>query len=139
VNWSFLQGWNGEVSVAGSAFAARGVALQDFSARIVVADDAAELTDWQGKIFGAPGQLFLRLAAAPQPSVQGQIAVNRADFRGLIAALNGGRTNIKSSGTADVVASFSASGASALGFVSTLSGSATLKVSAAETGTGLSA
>src|SRR5690606_21487877 len=102
VTWSFLKGWNGEVSVAGSAFAARGVALQDFSARIVVADDAAELTDWQGKIFGAPGQLFLRLAATPEPSVQGQLAVTGADFRGVVAAIDGGRTSLKSSGPAAV-------------------------------------
>jgi len=139
IKWSFLRGWSGEVSVAGPSFAARGVQLQDFSARIVVADSAAELADWQGKIFGAPGQFFLRLAANPEPSFQGQLAVNRADFRALVAALNGGRTNLKSSGTADIVASFSAKGRSAAGFAGSLTGGGTLKVTAAETGGGLSA
>jgi uncharacterized protein involved in outer membrane biogenesis len=139
VTWSFLKGWAGEIAVAGPAFAARGVALQDFSARIVVADDVAELADWQGKIFGAPGQLSLRLAATPEPSLQGRLAVKRADFRALVAALNGGRTNLKSSGTADIVASFSTRGTSAGGFAGALAGAATLNVAASETGTGLSA
>jgi hypothetical protein len=139
VTWSFLKGWSGEIAVAGPAFAARGIALQDFSARILVGGDAAELADWQGKIFGAPGQLSLRLAATPEPALQGQLAVKRADFRALVAALNGGRTNLKSGGTADIVASFSARGTSAAGFVSTLTGAATLSVAASETGTGLSA
>ncbi|MCA0201546.1 MAG: AsmA family protein [Proteobacteria bacterium] len=139
IKWSFLKGWNGEVSVAGSSFAARGVQLGDFSARIVVADNAAELADWQGKIFGAPGQFFLRLAASPEPSFQGQLVVNRADFRALVTALNGGRTSLKSSGTADIVASFSAKGASAAAFANSLAGSGTLKVTAVETGNGLSA
>ncbi|MGE3333213.1 MAG: AsmA family protein [Rhodospirillaceae bacterium] len=139
IKWSFLKGWSGEVAVAGPSFAARGVQLQDFSARLIVADNAAELADWQGKIFGAPGQLFLRLTANPEPSLQGQVAVTRADFRALVTALNGGRTSIKSSGTADIVASFSATGTSPAAFAGSLTGSGTLKVTAAETGTGLSA
>ncbi|MGE3475046.1 MAG: AsmA family protein [Rhodospirillaceae bacterium] len=139
IEWAFLKNWSGEIAVAGSSFAARGVQVQDFSARIAVADNAAELADWQGKIFGAPGQLFLRLAANPEPSLQGQLAVNRADFRALVAALNGGRAGLKSSGTADIVASFSAKGASAADFARSLTGSGTLKVTAAETGNGLAA
>ncbi len=139
IKWSFLKGWSGEVAVAGPSFAVRGVQLQDFSARVIVADNAAELADWQGKIFGAPGQLFLRLAANPEPGLQGQVAVTRADFRALVTALNGGRTSIKSSGTADIVASFSAKGTSPAAFAGSLTGSGTLKVTAAETGTGLSA
>ncbi|MCC6914833.1 MAG: hypothetical protein IT566_14125 [Rhodospirillaceae bacterium] len=139
IKWAFLKNWSGEIAVAGSSFAARGIQFQDFSARIVVADNAAELADWQGKIFGAPGQFFLRLAADPEPSLQGQLAVNRADFRALVAALNGGRTGLKSSGTADIVASFSAKGTSAADFARSLTGSGTLKVTAAETGNGLSA
>lgn len=136
--WTFLQGWSGDISVAGPGFTARGVQLQDFSARIVVADDAAELADWQGKIFGAPGQLALRLTATP-PAVQGQLTVNKADFRALVAAVNGGRTNLKSSGTANVVASFSAKGPSAADLAASLSGNGTLTVSGTETGGGLSA
>lgn len=139
VTWSFLKGWSGEITVAGPAFAARGVAVQNFSARIAVGDGAAELADWQGDIFGAPGQLSLRLAASPEPSLQGQLAVKRADFRGLVAALNGGRTNLKSGGTADIVASFATRGTSAAGFAGALSGAATLDVAASETGGGFSA
>jgi uncharacterized protein involved in outer membrane biogenesis len=115
------------------------VQLQDFSVRILVEDGAAELADWDGKIFGAPGQLGLRISAIPEPSVQGQIAVKGADFRALIAALNGGRTSLKSSGTADVTASFGARGTSAAGFAGTFAGAGALTVSASETGTGLSA
>ena len=139
VTWSFLKGWSGEIAVGGPSFTARGVALQDFSARIVVADDAAELADWQGNVFGAPGQLSLRLVATPEPALQGQLTVQRADFRALVAALNGGRTNLKSSGTADIVVGFSTRGTSAAGFASALTGTATLNVAASETGTGLSA
>lgn len=139
VTWSFLKDWSGEISAAGTAFNARGLQVQDFSVRILVADGAAELADWDGKVFGAPGQVGLRIAATPEPSVQGQLAVKGADFRALIAALNGGRTNLKSSGTADVTASFGARGTSAAGFANTFSGAGALSVSATETGTGLSA
>ncbi len=138
VRWSFLKGWSGEISVGGPLFVARGVQLQDFTARITVADAAAELSDWKGKLFGAPGELFLRIAARPEPSLQGQIAVNRADFRGLVSALNAGRGGAKSGGTADVVASFAAKGTSAAAFAASLSGSGTLKVTAADVGSGLS-
>jgi len=139
IAWSFLKNWTGEIAAAGPAFGVRGVQLQDFSVRILVEDGAAELADWDGKIFGAPGQLGLRISAIPEPSVQGQLAVKGADFRALIAALNGGRTNLKSSGTADVTASFGARGTSAAGFAGTFAGAGALTVSASETGTGLSA
>ena len=139
IAWSFLKDWTGEIAAAGPAFEARGVQLQDFSVRILVEDGAAELADWEGKIFGASGQLGLRVSALPEPSVQGQLAVKGADFRALIAALNGGRTNLKSSGTADVTASFGARGTSAAGFARTFAGAGALTVSASETGTGLSA
>lgn len=139
IAWSFLTDWTGEIAAAGPAFGARGMQLQDFSVRILVEDGAAELADWEGKIFGAPGQLGLRISAIPEPSVQGQLAVKGADFRALIAALNGGRTNLKSSGTADVTASFGARGTSAAGFAGTFAGAGALTVSASETGTGLSA
>lgn len=139
IAWSFLKDWTGEIAAEGSAFGGRGVQLQDFSVRILVEDGAAELADWDGNIFGAPGQLGLRISAIPEPSVQGQIAVKGADFRALIAALNGGRTSLKSSGTADVTASFGARGTSAAGFAGTFAGAGALTVSASETGTGLSA
>lgn len=139
ITWSFLKDWTGEIDAAGPVFGARGVQMQDFSVRILIEDGAAELADWDGKIFGAPGQLGLRVSATPEPSIQGQLAVKGADFRGLIAALNGGRTNLKSSGTADVTASFGARGTSAAGFASTFAGAGALTVSASETGTGLSA
>ena len=50
VTWSFLKGWSGEIAVGGPSFTARGVALQDFSARIVVADAAGRnpLEEGQG-------------------------------------------------------------------------------------------
>jgi len=137
--WLFLRGWDGEIALAGSSLTTRGLALQDFSARIAVADGAAELADWKGRIFGAPGQLFLRMASTPTPTLQGQIAVTRGDFRNFVAALNGGRTTLKSTGTTDLVASFTAQGPSADAMLRSLSGSGTLKITAVESGGGLSA
>lgn len=139
VTWSFLKGWSGEISVAGSAFTARGVAVQDFSGRLVVTDDAMELADWQGKVFGAPGQLAFRIAASPVPSLQGQLSVTRADFRAVVNAINSGRSTLKSGGTADLALGFSTSGTSVAGLIGALSGTGTLNVSAIETGGGLSA
>ncbi len=139
VTWSFLVGWSGEISAAGSAFSARGLALQDFSARFAVADGAAELAEWQGKIFGAPGQLAFRMAALPVPSLQGQLTVNRADFRAVVNAINGGRSTLKSGGTADMTLGVSTQGASVADLIGGLSGTGTLKVTASETGGGLAA
>lgn len=137
--WPFLRGWSGDIALSGPALTLRGLALQDFTARIVVADDAAELADWKGKIFGAPGQLALRLAAAPEPGLQGQLAVSKADLRALVTALNGGRSTLKSSGTANIVASFNAKGGDTDALLANLSGNGTLEVSGTETGNGLSA
>lgn len=128
LTWSLLKGWTGEMTLAGQALDVRGIALQDFNARIVVDDEVAELADWNGKIFGAPGQFFLRMAAKPEPTFQAQFAVTRADFRSLAGALNGGRGEPRSTGTADVVASVNAHGSSVADMVRVLAGSGSIKI-----------
>lgn len=135
-DWSFLQGWRGNVQVSGPAFAWRGMQVQDFSARVNVADGAAEIADWNGKIFGAPGQLYVKAAATPAPSIQGEIAFIGGNLAAASNAINGGAGGMKSGGKIDFAGSFRAQGANPLQLVSDLSGSGTIKLTATETGTG---
>jgi len=135
-DWSFLQGWRGNVQVSGPAFAWRGMQVQDFSARVNVADGAAELADWNGKIFGAPGQLYVKAAATPTPSIQGEIAFIGGNLGAASNAINGGAGGMKSGGKIDFAGSFRAQGATPLQLMSDLSGSGTIKLTATEAGTG---
>lgn len=114
--------------------------MRDFVARLLVADDAGELTEWNGKVFGVPGQIYLRLAATPEPTVQGEIGFLGGDLAAAAAAVNGGESNsagLKPSGKADFAGSFRAQGATPAALVAALSGSASVKITASETGSGV--
>ena len=136
-DWSFLKGWRGDIRLSGPSFSLCGMQVQQFSGRLVVADDVAEITEWNGRVFDAPGQLYLRMAANPTPVVQGEIAFIGGDLAGVAAALNGGTTTLKSQGKADFAGSFRAQGVSPAAMVASLSGSGSLKVSATEAGSGV--
>ena len=138
LDWSFLKGWRGNIDLSGRALSLRGVQAQDFTFRLAVADDAAEIQSWKGKIFGAPGQLYVRASATPVPQIQGEIAFIGGDLAGVGAALNGGGTSTaKSSGKADFAASFRTQGTSPAALAAGLSGSGTAKITATETGGGV--
>ncbi len=136
-DWRFLKGWRGNLQIAGPSFSARGIQVQQFSGRLLVGDAVGEITEWNGKVFNAPGQLYLRMAAEPVPVVQGEVAFIGGDLAGVAAAINGGTTTLKSQGKADFAGSFRAQGASPASMIASLSGSGSLKVSATETGTGV--
>lgn len=139
-DWRFLKGWQGNIQLSGPSFSLRGVQVRDFVARLLVADDAGELTEWNGKVFGVPGQIYLRLAATPEPTVQGEIGFLGGDLAAAAAAVNGGESNsagLKPSGKADFAGSFRAQGATPAALVAALSGSASVKITASETGSGV--
>jgi hypothetical protein len=135
-DWSALTGWRGNIALSGPALTLRGLQVQDFETRLIVADGAAELTDWKGRVFGAPGQIYLRAAATPSPSVQGEIAFIGGDLAGISTAVNGGSGGLKSGGKADFAGSFRMQGASPADMAADLSGSGTVKIAATEAGTG---
>ena len=135
-DWSMLKGWRGNVQISGPSLTVRGVQVQDFSGRLIVADDAVELTEWKGKVFGAPGQLYLRAAATPVPTVQGEIAFLGGDLGGVANAINGGGSVTKSVGKADFAGTFRAQGANPAALAAAFSGSGTLKITASEAGSG---
>lgn len=135
-DWSLLKGWRGNIQISGAAFTVRGVQVQDFSCRVVVADDAVEVSDWKGKVFGVPGQLYLRAAASPVPLMQGEIAFLGGDLGGVANAINGGGMAGKSMGRADFAGSFRAQGATPAALAAAFSGSGTLKIVASEAGSG---
>ena len=135
-DWSLLKGWRGNIQLAGASLTVRGVQVQDFSCHVMVADDAAEITEWKGKVFGAPGQLYVRAAASPVPLVQGEIAFLGGDLGGVANAINGGGAATKSMGKADFAGSFRAQGANPEALAAAFSGSGTLKITASEAGSG---
>ncbi len=136
-DWSVLSTWQGTIDLSGPALAVRGLQAQDFFARLTFGEGAAEISDWKGKLFGAPGQLFLRFAAAPTPTVQGEIAFIGGDLAGVGAALNKGvAAPGKSAGKADFAGSFRAQGATPAALAASLSGSGTAKVNASDAGGG---
>lgn len=139
-DWGPLKNWHGNIQLSGSSFSLRGVRVQDFTARVVVADNAFELTGWNGKVFGTPGQIYLRVAATPMPLIQGEIAFLGGDLAAVAAALNGGEIGVaglKPSGKADFAGSFRAQGESPAALVAGLSGSGNVKITATETGSGV--
>jgi hypothetical protein len=131
-----LKEWRGDVEVSGRALTVRGVQAQDFKFRIGLAEDAAEIADWNGKVFGAPGQLYLKVAAMPQRSVQGEIAFLGGDLGAVASAINGASGSLKSGGKVDFAGSFRMQGSTPAAFASDLSGSGTVKLSTTEAGTG---
>ena len=135
-DWSFLKGWRGDVQVAGKSLAWRGIQVQNFATQLTFADGTAELGAWNGKVFNAPGQLYLKVATAPMPLIQGEIAFIGGDLAGVASAVNGGSGTLKSGGKADFAGSFRAQGASPAAMISNLSGNGTVKLTATETGSG---
>ncbi len=136
LDWSFLTGWNGNVQIAGKALTLRGVQVQDFSATLAMQDGVLEVQGWQGKVFGAPGQLYLRVAAAPVPQVQGELAFLGGNLAGIAGAVNRGQAGLASAGRADFAGTFRAAGATPAALAASLSGSGTAKITASETGSG---
>ena len=136
-DWAWLKSWKGSVDVSGTSFSARGVQVRDFTTRLALADGAVEVTEWKGKLFGAPGQIYLRVAAVPQPLIQGEVAFIGGDLNAIATAVNGGTPTLKSGGKADFAGTFRASGASPAAMATDFSGSGTVKVAATETGTGV--
>lgn len=136
-DWSVLSKWQGNVELSGKVLTVRGLQAQDFSTKLTFGEGAAEITDWKGKLFGAPGQVFVRLAATPVPKIQGEIAFIGGDLSGVAAALNKGvAAPRKTSGRADFAGSFRAEGASPAAFAASLTGSGTAKVNATDAGGG---
>ncbi len=135
-DWAMLQGWHGDLEMSGTSLTLRGVHAQDFKFHLGVMDGAAELTAWEGKLFGAPGQLYLRTSALPEPSVQGEVAFIGGDLGAVARAINGGVGGLKSGGKADFAASFRMRGATPAALVGDLSGSGTVKLATTEAGTG---
>ncbi len=140
-DWRFLSGWRGTIELSGRSLSLRGIAVRDFSCRIVVADDAAEIVDWNGKVFGAPGQIYLRASALPVPSLQGELAFLGGDLGAVAASVNGGTGGetggLKSGGKADFAGSFRTQGASPAALVAGLAGSGTVKITTADAGSGV--
>jgi len=137
-DWSVLKGWRGSIALAGSQLNVRGIDLRDFTSVISVADGIAELTQWDGYVFGARGNLSLRAASAPVPEISGRIEFSGGDFSSVAAAVNGGgATGLNSeAGDVDFTAQFRAAGSSPHALVESISGVGTLKVSTASVGTG---
>ena len=139
-DWGVLKDWHGNIQLSGSAFSLRGVQVRDFGANLVIADNAAEISGWNGKVFGTPGQIYLRVAAAPVPLIQGEIAFLDGDLAAVAGAVNGGDSGpggIKPSGRVDFAGSFRAQGQSPAALVAGLSGSGNVKITASETGSGI--
>ena len=139
LDWSFLTDWDGDVTLSGSLLNVRGVDLRDFECAIAVADGVAEISHWSGYLFGARGQLSLRAAAAPEPSLQGEISFAGGDFASVAKAVNGGGfTGLKpNAGDVDFTGQFKALGSSPRALVASLSGSGTLKLTTVSVGTGV--
>ncbi|MBY0509657.1 MAG: hypothetical protein K2P94_05845, partial [Rhodospirillaceae bacterium] len=135
-DWSALTGWRGNIAISGPALTVRGLQVQDFETRLIVGDGVAELADWKGRVFGAPGQIYLRAAATPSPLVQGELAFIGGDLAGISTAVNGGSGGLKSGGKADFAGSFRMQGASPADMAADISGSGTVKIAATEAGTG---
>ena len=135
-HWSALQGWRGNVQVSGTALTVRGIQAQDFKFRLGISEGVLEVTEWSGKVFGAPGQIYLRAAAAPEPSVQGEIAFLGGDLGMVASAINGGTGGLKSGGKADFAGSFRMRGESPAAFAANISGSGTVKLATTEAGSG---
>lgn len=138
-DWSFLGAWDGDVTLSGSRLDIRGVDLRDFECTIVVDSGAAEISQWSGYLFGAPGQLALRASTSPELSLQGEISFSGGDFASVAKAINGGgTTGLKpDSGDVDFTGQFEASGSAPRSMIENLSGSGTLKITAASAGTGV--
>jgi hypothetical protein len=114
----------------------RGVQAQDFKFRLALAEGGAEVADWNGRVFGAPGQLYIKLGTLPVPSVQGEIAFLGGDLGAVAGAINGTSVGLKSGGKVDFAGSFRMQGGTPAAFASDVSGSGTVKLSTTEAGTG---
>ena len=140
LDWRFLSGWRGNIELSGPSLSLRGIQVRDFSCRVVVADDAAEVVEWTGQVFGAPGQIYLRAAALPVPSIQGELAFLGGDLSAVAASVNGGSGGetggLKPGGKADFAGSFRTTGASPAALVAGLAGSGTVKIITADAGSG---
>jgi len=137
-DWWFLHGWTGNVKLSGPLLVMRGLQAQDFSTRLIVADGAAEISEWMGKAFGGAAQVSLRMAAAPVPDVKGQVTITGGDLGAVTAALNGGASGLKpGAGKIDFNGNFNARGAAPSDLVAALSGAATVKITATESGAGV--
>jgi uncharacterized protein involved in outer membrane biogenesis len=136
-DWEGLKGWRANVTLSGTALNLRGIQAQDFKCRLLVGDGTAEIAEWTGKVFGAPGQVYVKVAATPAPLVQGEIAFLGGDLAGVATAMNGGTPVVlKSGGKADFAGSFRAEGATPAAMVASVSGSGSVKIAATEVGSG---
>jgi uncharacterized protein involved in outer membrane biogenesis len=138
-DWSFLGAWDGEVTLSGSHLDMSGVDLRDFECSIIVDNGAAEISHWSGYLFGAQGQLSLRATTSPELALQGEISFAGGDFASVAKAINGGgTTGLKpNAGEVDFSGHFEASGSAPRSMIENLSGSGTLKITAASAGTGV--
>jgi len=135
-DWSMLDRGRADVRLSGPSLTVRGMQAQDFSVHVLAGGGTFEINEWAGKIFGAPGQIYLRAASTPTPSVQGEIAFLGGDLGAISGAVNGNTTTLKSIGKADFAASFRAEGLSLATMMQSLSGSGNIKITAADAGGG---
>ena len=137
-NWSALIEWNGDVIVSGSRLNMRGIDLSDFNFKIDIAEGIAELSHWDGYVFGAPGDLWIRAAATPKLSLDGKLSFTGGDFTKIATAVNGGgSTGLEpNSGEVDFTGEFNTSGDSLRAFIKSIEGNGTLKLATASVGTG---
>lgn len=139
LDWSFLTTWDGQVDLAGARLDIRGVDLRDFKATFSVENGVAEISAWDGYVFGGQGDVSLRVSTAPEPRLQGEISFVGGDFAAVARAINGGgSTGLKpDAGDVDFTGKFETTGAAPRTLIENLSGQGSLKLTAASAGSGV--
>ena len=138
LDWSALKDWKGELVLSGSRLRLIGIDLRDFDALVTLNEGVAEISQWDGYLFGAKGRLALRASLDPDPTLSGEVDFVGGDLASFAGAVNEGQsTGLEpGDGEVDFDGEFEMTGISPRDLVQNLSGRARLKLTTTTTGSG---